>query len=772
MKIKTFAAKMQRTRRAVVGALLLSILVTAGAYLHSIHEKTADVLIAPDLPADAEQQVSGYRFTRSEGGRTVFTIHSRKTVAFGEKSGTVLEDVVAEIFGRTGTRRDVIRTRQCEYDTTSGDFFTPGSVEIEMDPPGALEPSASQIRLKIATSRLSYAQESSTARSRDAVSFQCGRMRGTGRGLKYSARENFVQVEREIRLMLEPRPGENLPVTYLTAGRLEIENQTGLIRLYEPVEGTHGNRRLSARRMVAKLDEQGRFRQVIWEDSAKAVEEGDRHTVNLQAQRITGWFDPESHRLQQLLGEGGAVAVLDEAERRSRLEGRELRVLFNAHRSAVREILATGEAKLSSKIAASANSHPRAPSREAGKDLTAAEIQTFTAPRMRITFARGGGHLEQLETSGSGRLELIRTQGSKERKWVVAERFVGLFDEQSRLRRLEGFPRARLEMEPGPQARARGAMSRRSESDRMIATFSPASGALERMEQIGDFRFWEGDRQAKAQRAEYSATSGVMTLDGHPALWDSSTRVTARKIRFDEQTGRKEALGDVRGTHQGGNSGGFLSRLTAKGSGSTNVIADRAMLEDSGRKVQYEGRVRAWRGQDVITSTVLEVFRQARQVKATGKVSTSYLQPSGTSSSSVDFVPVTISADSLDYRDEDRKAIYRGDVVLQADQTRMEADRLEVLFASNKKGETRRIEEANGEGEVRIFQPGLRAEGQQMEYLPEPGKIVLRGGPPVAYDEERGMTTGERLTFSLSDDSMSVYGGENSPAFTRHRMAR
>jgi lipopolysaccharide transport protein LptA len=174
----------------------------------------------------------------------------------------------------------------------------------------------------------------------------------------------------------------------------------------------------------------------------------------------------------------------------------------------------------------------------------------------------------------------------------------------------------------------------------------------------------------------------------------------------------------------------------------------------------------------VITSTVLEVFRQARQVKATGKVSTSYLQPSGTSSSSVDSVSVTISADSLDYRDEDRKAIYRGDVVLQADQTRMEADRLEVLFASNKKGETRRIEEANGEGEVRIFQPGLRAEGQQMEYLPEPGKIVLRGGPPVAYDEERGMTTGERLTFSLSDDSMSVYGGENSPAFTRHRMAR
>ena len=113
------------TRRAVVAALALSILVTAGAYLHSIRKNTADVIVAPDLPEDAEQQVSGYRFTRSEGGRTVFTIHSRKTVTFGKKAGTVLEDVVAEIFGRTGTRRDVIRTRQCEYDTTSGDFLLP-----------------------------------------------------------------------------------------------------------------------------------------------------------------------------------------------------------------------------------------------------------------------------------------------------------------------------------------------------------------------------------------------------------------------------------------------------------------------------------------------------------------------------------------------------------------------------------------------------------------------------------------------------------------------
>ena len=576
-----------------------------------------------------------------------------------------------------------------------------------------------------------------------------------------------MQVKSEIWLVLEPRPGENLPVTFITAGRLEIENQAGLIRLYEPVEGTHGNQRLSARRMVAKLDEEGRFRQVILEDSVKAVEERDGHTLNLRAQRITGWFDPESHQLDQLLGEGGAEAILDEAERQSRLEGRELRVLFNANRSAVREILATGGAKLSSKIAASSNSH-----REAEKDFTAAEIHTFTAPEMQITFSSGGRNLKQLVTSGSGRLELIRTQGGRERKWVVADRFVALFDEQSRLRRFEGFPRARLGMEPGPQARAGGAMIRRSESDRLIATFSPATGELERMEQIGNFQFFEGDRRAEAERAEYSVSSSTITLDGHPALWDPSTRVTARKIRFDEQTGRTEALGDVRGTHRGGNSGGFLSRLTSKSSVPTNVIADRAVLEDSGRMVQYEGRVRAWRSQDVISSTVLEVFRQGGHVKATEKVSTSYLQPNGISSSSVDFVPVTISADSLNYWDEDRKALYQGNVVLQAQQTRIEADRLEVIFSRNKKGETSRIEEAHGEGEVRIFQPGRRAEGQRVEYHPKSGKIILRGGPPVAYDEESGMTTGERLTFSLSDDSFTVYGGKNSPVLTRHRMAR
>ena len=79
--------------------------------------------MVPSLPANVEQQLSGYNFTRSEQGRTIFAIHAARTVSFGPGGITVLEDVEAEIFGHTGNRRDLLRTAQCDYNAESGDLW-------------------------------------------------------------------------------------------------------------------------------------------------------------------------------------------------------------------------------------------------------------------------------------------------------------------------------------------------------------------------------------------------------------------------------------------------------------------------------------------------------------------------------------------------------------------------------------------------------------------------------------------------------------------------
>jgi len=61
--------------------------------------------------------------------------------------------------------------------------------------------------------------------------------------------------------------------------------------------------------------------------------------------------------------------------------------------------------------------------------------------------------------------------------------------------------------------------------------------------------------------------------------------------------------------------------------------------------------------------------------------------------------------------------------------------------------------------------------GNHAEYFAGPGKVVLTGGPPLIVDEEKGSTTGQRLTFFIHDDRLFVDGGDKSPSTSEHRVA-
>jgi len=126
----------------------------------------------------------------------------------------------------------------------------------------------------------------------------------------------------------------------------------------------------------------------------------------------------------------------------------------------------------------------------------------------------------------------------------------------------------------------------------------------------------------------------------------------------------------------------------------------------------------------------------------------------------------------LEYFDSERRARYQGNVELLTEGTTLKADRLDIYFSSGKNGEPGEVDHAVAEGKVMVVQPDRRATGEHAEYFAAPGKIIVTGGPPVLYDKEKGLTTGQRLTFFLHDDSLSVDGGDASPTLTKHRVER
>ncbi|MCZ6514514.1 MAG: hypothetical protein O6850_01480 [Acidobacteria bacterium] len=784
VKVQKLARRLKITRRIVAAALCGSVLATAASLWVSSRKGASASAPPVALPENVEQQLSGFNFTRSEGGRTLFTIRSEKTVSFSDGAATVLENVTAEVFGRSGERRDIFRTARGEYDTSSGDFFAPGWVRIELDPPASPPApstdsgnSSHRNRLKVETSQLRFSQKSSTAKSGEEVRFEYGQVRGRGRGLEYDSEKEFVRVKEDVRLILEPPKGSDAPSIHLEAAHLDFENGKGLIRLTPAVLGSRGKQRLSARETLLKLDRQGRVREMVMEGPVKFQERADDYSLAFQADRLTARFDAETQRLVSMVADRVGNARLEQGGRISRFEARKLNVRFHPARSEVLEAVAEGGAELRSVLLAEPVSSAPHTGVAGVPGGVPGEAKLLQADRMRFTFRPAGGSLQQLSAEGNSRLEWAGDGPEESRKWVSAHTLAANFDAENRLERIEATPRARLVMDPGPRGRSRGRLPKRTESDRLLALFDTSTGTLDRVQQMGNFRYSEGDRRARAERADYVEATGDITLQGKPVFWDPASKLSADEIRINETTGTMEATGAVRGTHHRPRSEGFFSRRSpASSAPPINVMADRAGVGNGRRSVRYEGRVRTWRGQDVITSSFLEVFRGQKRVQAGGGVSTSYLRP-GEEEASGSGTPVTISADSLDYRDgegrdEEGTVTYQGNVLLLTEHTRVEADRLVVRLARNEEGEPARIEHATGEGQVKLRQPGRRAEGRRLEYFPRTGKIVLQGGPPVAYDAERGMTTGERLTFSVADDSIGVHGGEDSRTYTRHRVER
>jgi lipopolysaccharide export system protein LptA len=180
-----------------------------------------------------------------------------------------------------------------------------------------------------------------------------------------------------------------------------------------------------------------------------------------------------------------------------------------------------------------------------------------------------------------------------------------------------------------------------------------------------------------------------------------------------------------------------------------------------------------------VESSSLDVWRAQRRVSSGSQVLTSLLQPapgaaagSTASGAEREVRPVTIRADRLEYFDQGRQASYRGDVRLQTDNTTLQADRLDVYLTSAPSVESSELERAVAEGHVVVEQPTRRATGNHAEYFAAQGKILLSGGPPMLYDQDKGFTTGRRLTFFLRDDRLLVDGGDNSPTLSRHRIAQ
>lgn len=751
--------------RLVAGGLGITAVAVGVAYWLGRGHKEEPLPNPQSLPADVHQQLSGYTYTFSSGSRQVFTVHAARTIRFEQGGTTVLDDVWVEVFGREGKRHDILRTRECEYNPQSGDLYSAGQVEIELNAPPngqAASAGADSTPVRLETSQLSFQHQGSRVVTSQPVQFSAGSISGTARGLVYATREGSLELSRDVRMEMRPAAGRvPQPPMQLSAAHLWYNKDHGEVALAGPVDITQGARHVRAEKGNVLLDKQNRVTHAELDGNVQALDTTGGRSLALEAQRLRGEFEGVSKALRQIIADGQVTAHSREGNTASSAAAQHLELDFAGLRPVPQHGFLAGNVQVG------VESSPALGGASTGNRPPQIEKKTLSTAQLNFTLRPDGESLREAVTQGPGELRVSPADAKVGQRIVTAGQFRMSFNDRSRLETLLGLSPTHVIFRPPAHAPA-GSTPQESFADRLEATFDPASGMLRDVVQSGNFQFRDGPRKGRAQQAHYTAASQILALTGKPQISDPQSNLTCQRLSIDLANDTAEGWDHVQG-----------SQLDPNGGEPTHVLADKVVAERPSQVVHYGGRVRAWRGADVVETSSLDVYRLQRRMSSDAPVVTSHLQPaslvSGTppaAGAKPETRPVTIRADRLDYFDQGGKASYRGHVRLQTEDTTLDADSLDVWFSGAGTATGPEVDRAVADGHVRVVQPGRRAQGNHAEYFAAPGKIVMTGGPPELFDTEKGYTTGQRLTFFIRDDRLFVDGGDKSPSVSKHRVAQ
>src|SRR5262249_39337119 len=96
-------------------------------------QRSASSRLGAKLPSGVSVRTNGFAFTRTEAGRTQFTVHAQQSLGYQDDK-YMLQDVDVLVYGATErdpTRK--IRGKHCTFDQTTNDFTCSGNVEVELD---------------------------------------------------------------------------------------------------------------------------------------------------------------------------------------------------------------------------------------------------------------------------------------------------------------------------------------------------------------------------------------------------------------------------------------------------------------------------------------------------------------------------------------------------------------------------------------------------------------------------------------------------------------
>jgi lipopolysaccharide export system protein LptC len=132
-----------RLRRWLAVITVLFVAVVAGMYFYArLRQHSILKAFSGKISYDIKQTASGFQFSKSEAGRTVFTIRAKSVKEFKLNGRADLQDVSIILYGRDTSRFDQIYGDNFTFDPKSGNITARGEVQIDLqaNPAGVTAP--------------------------------------------------------------------------------------------------------------------------------------------------------------------------------------------------------------------------------------------------------------------------------------------------------------------------------------------------------------------------------------------------------------------------------------------------------------------------------------------------------------------------------------------------------------------------------------------------------------------------------------------------------
>ncbi len=285
-----------------------------------------------------------------------------------------------------------------------------------------------------------------------------------------------------------------------------------------------------------------------------------------------------------------------------------------------------------------------------------------------------------------------------------------------------------------------------------------ADGALSEVTVFEEVMLRDRAFTATGNLARFDFGNGIAEITGKPVMARSERGdLEAPRVLYTQRTGLMVAMGGTRTRIPRGPTEGLLGGSLLSGEAAPLwVEAEETFFRDASRSFLFRGKVRAWRGENLILGDELKGEEQSGQLTAAGNVRTLWRQdpePGATTAQP----PLEVRADQMSYGRTSNRLVYTGNVRAQQGAHVLECERLTVELDKEQKVESLVLEE---KVVIRDQATGRMVLGDRGRYQPKAKTVVVEGTKVVLKDRAGSEISGRRVVYDLATGKAQINSGE------------